>query len=78
MMCLLTAQAVVCTTGGGMPFEIMYLFTGSSDTLTFQAMKDDRVVNCAQCCVGSQLLQTELVNILYYTVCCCCCCCFVC
>ena len=50
MMCLLTAQTVVCTTGGGLPFKIIYLFTGNSDTLTFQAMKDDCVVNCAQCC----------------------------
>ena len=34
------------------------------------------------CChLEPQLLQTELVNILYYTLCCCCgccCCCFVC
>jgi hypothetical protein len=28
MMCLLTAQTVECTTGGGLPFKIMYLFTG--------------------------------------------------
>ena len=50
-----------------MPFKIMYLFTGNSDTMLFQVMKDDRAVNCAQCCLGPQLLQTELVNILYYT-----------
>ena len=75
MMCLLTAQTVVCTTGGGLPFKMMYLFTGNSDTVLFQVMKDDRVVICAPCCVGPQLLQSQLVNILYYTLCCCCCCC---
>ena len=44
MMCLLMAQTVVCTTGCGLPFKIMYLFAGNSDTMLFQVMKDDRVV----------------------------------
>jgi hypothetical protein len=65
MMCLLTAQTIVCTTGSGLPFKIMYLFTGNSDTVLFQVMKDDHIVICAQCALcrqGPQLLQTELVN----------------
>ena len=73
MMCLLMAQTVVCTTGGGLPFKIMYLFAGNSDTMLFQVMKADRVVVCALCCLRPQLhvLQSERVNILYYTLCCC-------
>jgi len=71
IMCLLTAQTVVCTTGGGLPFKIMYLFAGNSDTVLVQVMKDDHIVICALCRQGLQLLQTELVNILYCTLCCC-------
>ena len=69
IMCLLTAQTVVCTTGGGLPFKIMYLFTGNSDKMLVQ-VKHDHIVICAQCRQGPQLLQTELVNILYCTLCC--------
>jgi len=61
-MCLFTAQTVVCTTGGGLPFKIMYLFAGNSDTMLFQVTKDDHIVICAQCRQGPQLLQTGLVN----------------
>ena len=44
MVCLLTAQSVMCTTGGGLPLKITYLFTGNRDRMTFQVMRDDRVV----------------------------------
>jgi hypothetical protein len=41
---LLTVQTVVSTVGGGLPYKIMYLFTGSSDKMLFQVMKNDHVV----------------------------------
>jgi hypothetical protein len=41
---LLAAQTVVWTVGGGLPFEIMHMFTGNSKKMPFQMMKDGHVV----------------------------------
>jgi hypothetical protein len=59
---VLTAKTVVWTVGGGLPFKSMYLFTGNSDKMSLQVMKNDQVVVvCAHCCQGPQWLQIELV-----------------
>jgi hypothetical protein len=46
----------------GLPFKVMYLFTGTSDKMLFQVMKNDHVVVvCAHCYLGPQWLQIGLV-----------------
>jgi hypothetical protein len=52
---LLTAKSVVSTVGGGLAFKVMYLFTGNSDKMPFQVMKNDHlVIVCAHCGLGPQ------------------------
>ena len=56
------------TIGGGLPFKIMYWFTGSSDRMLFKVMKNDHVVVVyAHCCLVPQWLQIKLV----YCITCC-------
>jgi hypothetical protein len=67
---LLTAQTVVWTIGGGLPFKIMYLFTGNSDKMPFQVMKNGHVVVvCPHCRLGPQWPQTEEEDVVRLVSC---------
>jgi hypothetical protein len=54
-LCCSQHKLLCKTIGGGLPFKIMYLFTGSSDKMPFQVIKNDHVVVvCAHCHLGPQ------------------------
>jgi hypothetical protein len=55
---LLTTETVVWAIGSGLPFKIIFLFTGTSDRMLLQVMKNDHVV-VAHCRCGPMWLQSE-------------------